>query len=309
MTIGGRRCERSHHGCQPPLFDVGLNKDEASLTKVDVNLTSTIGSDSREEIVAIQADEGIFESLAVAGEEDGSGSRTVADANHVALTVGGTIGLCCKGIIVTFEAVTGKVADRVLGPTGQAKLRVGLGGETDGDVGVVGLVEHLDLPIVDLVDLGQGQIALNADTATFLWSHALAVCDKGNLGSGFDKDGRVALVIRVKGPGTDALFLDAEELAERDVCRLSSWWVSKDPFLGTAVAALNGLLYGLEPALLDAIQTSRAFKLFLPTDVERAVRITKRDASPASNDDDENDKEKKKKEQSGEEDEEGKKER
>ena len=59
-------------------------------------------------------------------------------------------------------------------------------------------------------------------------------------------------------------------------------------------------LDGLEPSLLDTIEATGAFELFLTTDVERAIRVAERDACFASNDDDEDDEKKEQKEQGGE---------
>jgi len=63
-----------------------------------------------------QADVGILELLAVPGEEDGSGPRTIANPEDVAFGEGWTVRLRCERVVVRLEAVCGKVADRVAVP-------------------------------------------------------------------------------------------------------------------------------------------------------------------------------------------------
>lgn len=75
-----------------------------------------IGADGGEEVVAVEADVGVLELLAVAGEEDGAGAWAVADAENVAFGEGRAVRGGSEGVGVGLEAVGREVADRVLVP-------------------------------------------------------------------------------------------------------------------------------------------------------------------------------------------------
>jgi len=115
-TVSGRWSEGTDHGSQSPLLDVRFDKDETCLTEVDVDRRRTVRGDGWEEVVFRQTDVGIFELLAVPGEEDSSGAGPVADPENVAFSQRGTVGLGCAGIVVALEPVRGEVADRVAVP-------------------------------------------------------------------------------------------------------------------------------------------------------------------------------------------------
>lgn len=79
------RSQAARHGGQAPFLDIAFNKDEPHLTKVDMDRTRAVGPDGREEVLGAIVVGHILQLLAVAGEEDGPGPGSVANANHIAL--------------------------------------------------------------------------------------------------------------------------------------------------------------------------------------------------------------------------------
>jgi len=46
-------------------------------------------------------------------------------------------------------------------PAWESEQGIGLGREPNGDGGAYSKVEHLDFPVVDFIELGEGEIGLN----------------------------------------------------------------------------------------------------------------------------------------------------
>jgi hypothetical protein len=72
-------------GSQAPFLDVGFDKDETSLTKVDVDDGGAVGSDSREEVLRLETMDYLVEFLTVASKEDGSSSWPIPNSDNIAL--------------------------------------------------------------------------------------------------------------------------------------------------------------------------------------------------------------------------------
>ena len=116
----------------------------------------------------------LLEALAIAGEEDGAGPGPVADANDVSLDEVRPVRSLAKGLVVVARAIR-VVRDRVLVVawilsawtmseetwllTRKTKQRVRLGRHANGEQRVLGLLVDLGLPVVDVVLLGDGQVA------------------------------------------------------------------------------------------------------------------------------------------------------
>ncbi|KAI6770773.1 hypothetical protein HG531_009628 [Fusarium graminearum] len=90
-SVRGRRGQASSDRSETPLLDVGLDEDETSLSEVDVNSSRAVCTDGREEVLCLETVDYLFELLAIAREEDSTGSRTVTHANNIALYQWGTI--------------------------------------------------------------------------------------------------------------------------------------------------------------------------------------------------------------------------
>lgn len=106
------RGQRPRGGGETPLFDVGFDEHEAELAKVDVDAGGTVGADGGEEVEGFETVGGVVEFFAVAGEEDGAGAGTVADADDVTLVEGGGVGGAGEGLVVAALA-EGGVGDGV----------------------------------------------------------------------------------------------------------------------------------------------------------------------------------------------------
>lgn len=115
-AVRRRGCQRALRRGKAPLFHVGFDKDKATLTEVDMDLTGAIGADGREEIPT-QAGISVFQFASIAGEEEGACAVAVTDADHVAVGVRQPIRLAVKGRAKVFASVVGKVADRVTIPS------------------------------------------------------------------------------------------------------------------------------------------------------------------------------------------------
>lgn len=77
--------QRARHWSQAPFLDIGFNENEASLAKVDVDSCGSVGANSGEEILVLHPMDRVIEFLAVASEEDATGSRAVSASNNIAL--------------------------------------------------------------------------------------------------------------------------------------------------------------------------------------------------------------------------------
>lgn len=111
-AIGWRRSQRSDHGCQAPLLDIGLDKDKASLSKVDMYSCGPVGAYGGKEIRILDAMYNVVQLLAVAGEEYATRSWPVTAADDIALHELGRIRCLVEGLVEALEAV-GKISSRV----------------------------------------------------------------------------------------------------------------------------------------------------------------------------------------------------
>lgn len=176
-AVWGWRCEGPGHWCEPPFFYVGFDEDEAELAEVDVDCAGAVGAEGREEVEGFEPVDDVFEFFAVAREEDGTGARAVANADDVALDVGGAVWGGVEGLVVAAPA-GGCVCDRVLVVacgtldssehrgagrvgTGEAEHGVGFGAHADGHEGGVGFIVDLGFPVVHFVLFWDGEVALD----------------------------------------------------------------------------------------------------------------------------------------------------
>lgn len=68
-------------------------------------LTRSVCAYRREEVLRLEAVCDVVEFLAVAGEEDGSGSRSVSNANDVSLDIGRSVGRRLEGLVVAAVSI------------------------------------------------------------------------------------------------------------------------------------------------------------------------------------------------------------
>lgn len=104
-TVGRRRSEAPVHGRQPPLLDIGLDEDEARLSKVDVHNTRPVGAYGREEILGFEPVRYVFQPLTVARVENGARPGPVANADHVPLNVLWGVRSRVEGLIKPPDAI------------------------------------------------------------------------------------------------------------------------------------------------------------------------------------------------------------
>jgi hypothetical protein len=98
--IRRRRRQRTRHWRKTPFLDISFDKHEPRLPEVDVHGAGPVRADGGEEVLRFEAVGDVVEFLAVAGEEEGSGAGAVADADDVALHVGGAVGGGGEGLVV-----------------------------------------------------------------------------------------------------------------------------------------------------------------------------------------------------------------
>ena len=98
-------------GSKTPLLYVGLNEDKAHLSKVDMNLARSLGSNGREEVLSLESMCNIVEFLAIASEKDCPSARPISNSNDISLNVSGTVCGRCKRLVVASVAV-GSVRNR-----------------------------------------------------------------------------------------------------------------------------------------------------------------------------------------------------
>ena len=163
----------------------------------------------------------VVEFFAVAREENGAGAGTVADADYVALDVGGTVGSGGEGLVVPAGAGGGvgeggavPACEMLEGSfrgagrekekcTWKAEEGVWFCGNADADEGGVGLVVDFGFPIVDFVLFGDGEVAL----------HAAFGVEEFDLRAAFD-EAVGDFEFGLEFPGRHSFFLDGEELGE-----------------------------------------------------------------------------------------------
>lgn len=80
-------CKAASHWSKTPFLNIGFDKDKAHLAKIDLDVARAVGSDGREEVLGFESMSDIFQLFPVAGEEDGSGARSVAYSDNVSLLV------------------------------------------------------------------------------------------------------------------------------------------------------------------------------------------------------------------------------
>lgn len=99
-AVWGRWGEAASHRSQSPLLDIGFDKDETHLAKVDLDVTWPVGSDGREEVLRLEAVGNIIQLLAVASEKDSSGAGSVADSYNVSLLIRRRVVGSREGLVV-----------------------------------------------------------------------------------------------------------------------------------------------------------------------------------------------------------------
>jgi hypothetical protein len=91
--------------CQTPLLDISLDENETHLAEVDVYMAWSVCADSGEEVLGLEAVCDVVKLLAVSSEKEGSGSRSVSDADDISLDVCGTVGRGLEGLVVSAVSV------------------------------------------------------------------------------------------------------------------------------------------------------------------------------------------------------------
>jgi hypothetical protein len=76
-------CQSAYTRGQTPLLYIGLNENKATLSKIDMQATRTVGANGGKEIVAVEPNERILEFPAVTCEENCPASWPIADTNDV----------------------------------------------------------------------------------------------------------------------------------------------------------------------------------------------------------------------------------
>jgi hypothetical protein len=120
---------------------------------------------------------------AVLGEKDGTGSRPITNAENITFIEGRSMRGSSKRIIVTLESVAGKVANRDPIPSGHSETRIGLGCESNDDLGRGRLLVHFRFKVVDLVYFRDGQVGENGVGSALAHGHARTVCEKCDFGA------------------------------------------------------------------------------------------------------------------------------
>ena len=87
------------HGRQSPLLNIGFDEDESHLAEIDVNSTRAVSPNGREEVLAFQVVRELVQLLAVPGEENGAGARSVPYADDVSLDIRGSIRGGSEGLV------------------------------------------------------------------------------------------------------------------------------------------------------------------------------------------------------------------
>lgn len=97
-----------------------------------MDTTWTVCTDGWEQVPPAETNKRVLHLAAVAGKEDGAGSRSIANTQHIALLDCGTKRGYCKRIIVRFVTV-GVIGDRKSTQTRHTERRVRFCRQTDGN--------------------------------------------------------------------------------------------------------------------------------------------------------------------------------
>jgi hypothetical protein len=92
------------HRRKTPFLDIGLDENEAALAEVDVHGAGPLRADGGEEVLRFEAVGHVIKLFAVACEEYGAGTGTVADTDDVALDIFRTVGGGGEGLVVAAVA-------------------------------------------------------------------------------------------------------------------------------------------------------------------------------------------------------------
>jgi hypothetical protein len=76
-------CQSAYTWGQAPLLHVGLDENKAALPEVDVQTTGTIGANSGEKVVTVEANKRILKFTTVACEKNCPASWSIADTNNI----------------------------------------------------------------------------------------------------------------------------------------------------------------------------------------------------------------------------------
>jgi hypothetical protein len=112
-SVRGWGSQTSSNGGETPFLDVGLDKDESSLSEVDVDSSRAVCADGGEEVLRLETVDYLFELLTIACEEDSTSPRSVTHADNIALYQWGPVRSGAKWLVIA--ASTGRlVSNRVL---------------------------------------------------------------------------------------------------------------------------------------------------------------------------------------------------
>ena len=123
-SIRGRGSETARHWRQPPFLNIGFYENESALPEIDVHAARPVCADRGKEILGFEAVGDVVKLFAVAGEEDGARSRTVANANNITLDIFGGVVCRLEGLVEAAMA-GGGVGQGGFVPAcdGQSKIR------------------------------------------------------------------------------------------------------------------------------------------------------------------------------------------
>ncbi len=84
-TVRWGRGQAARHRRQAPFLDVGLDEHKSHLAEVDVHRAGSVGAHGGEQILRFEAMRNVVQFAAVAGEEDGTRTWTIADPDDIPL--------------------------------------------------------------------------------------------------------------------------------------------------------------------------------------------------------------------------------
>lgn len=152
-SVWRRRRQATSDGSQPPLLDIGLDKDEAGLAEVDVNYGRTIGANRGEEVLRLESMSDLFQLLTIAGEKDGASSRAISDTDNVALHELRSIWGWVKRLVVS-PRTSGLISYRIFVEAGHSEERIWFSSHANAESSTLWLFVNLGFPIINVVLLG-----------------------------------------------------------------------------------------------------------------------------------------------------------
>ena len=95
------RSETASLRCKSPFLHICFDEDETHLPKIDMYLARTIRAECWKEVLCFQTMCYIVQLLAITCEENSAGSRSISDANYIALNVCRTVSGRSKRLVVS----------------------------------------------------------------------------------------------------------------------------------------------------------------------------------------------------------------